>query len=592
MSEKLEHLHNCTCGCQPNSTNAPINDSRRDFFKNATALTAGAFLPSAVAKASHGDAYNENEIQKNRAVQNGKAQVLSLLHTSDIHAQLYTHDEFFFENGKAVYRKRGGFAVLKTMLKSLKAQNPNNTLIIDGGDCFQGGGVAALTQGKEIVPLVNNIGYDLILPGNWEVVYKKDIMWHDLGGYNSNKICANMFHDTTDEFNSELIFPPYWIKMIAGVKIGFIGYNDPLTPRRQSPAYSKGITFTKPELNVAKYIKLLREYENCAMVFLVTHMGLVQQVDLANKSEVQGVDYILGADTHERVRKPIAGKYAKVTEPGAFGSFVAKLDVVIENGKVKDSNYQLLDVDPEKYKPDAEMTAIIEKIREPFKKELDKVIGKTKTNLVRYYVIENPMDNMLTDSLMWKFGEKGVDIVFSNGFRFCPPLVTNKATGTADITNDFLWSMFPVDSEVKIAEATGKQIWDWLEKELHNVFSKNAAERFGAWVVRFKGMEINFTSKNELGKRLNWVKLKGGPIDLKKTYTILACEREGDPDDTLCRMEKVSNPRKPGVLMHDVVREYLAANSPVAPTVEGRATATDVPSTLLSQMDGYDYEFR
>jgi len=180
----------------------------------------------------------------------------------------------------------------------------------------------------------------------------------------------------------------------------------------------------------------------------------------------------------------------------------------------------------------------------------------------------------------------------SNGFRFCPPLVTNKATGTADITNDFLWSMFPVDSEVKIAEATGKQIWDWLEKELHNVFSKNPADRFGGWVVRFKGMEINFTSKNELGKRLNWVKLKGGPIDLKQTYTILACEREGDPDDTLCRMEKVSNPRKPGYFMHDVVREYLAANSPVAPVVEGRATATDAPATLLSQMDGYDYEFR
>ena len=591
MSEKIEHLHDCTCGCQPDATDTPTNDSRRDFFRNATALTAGAFLPPAIAIASQGDSYHENEIQKNKTVQNGKAQVFTLLHTSDIHAQLYTHDEFFFENGKAVYKKRGGFAVLKTMLKNLKAKNSFNTLIIDGGDCFQGGGVAALTQGKGIVPLVNNIGYDLILPGNWEVVYKKEIMWHDLGGYNSNKICANMFHDTDDEFKNELIFPPYWIKMVAGVKIGFIGYNDPLTPRRQSPAYSKGITFTKPELNVAKYIKLLREYEKCAMVFLVTHMGLAQQVDLANKSEIQGVDYILGADTHERIRKPIAGKYAKVTEPGAFGSFVAKLDIVIENGKVKDSNYQLLDVDPEKYKPDAEMTALIEKVREPYKKELNKVIGKTKTNLVRYYVIENPMDNMLTDALMWKFKEKSVDIVLSNGFRFCPPLVTNKTTGTADITNDFLWSMFPVDSEVKIAEATGKQIWDWLEKELHNVFSKNAGDRFGGWVVRFKGMQINFTSKKELGNRLNWVKVKGIPIDLNKTYTILACEREGDPDDMLCRMEKVSNPRKPGYLMHDVVREYLAVNSPVAPVVEGRATATDAPSTLLSQMDGYDYEF-
>jgi 2',3'-cyclic-nucleotide 2'-phosphodiesterase (5'-nucleotidase family) len=62
--------------------------------------------------------------------------------------------------------------------------------------------------------------------------------------------------------------------------------------------------------------------------------------------EVKGVDYILGADTHERIRKPVEGTYAKVTEPGAFGSFISKLDIVIENGKIKEHNYQLLDVDP------------------------------------------------------------------------------------------------------------------------------------------------------------------------------------------------------------------------------------------------------
>ena len=594
MSDKIEHLVNCSCRCHTNEKEIiekPLNESRRDFFKDAAALTAGVFIPPAIANATAGDLYHENEIQKNKAVQNGKAQVFSLLHTSDIHAQLYTHDEFFFENGKPVYKKRGGFAVLKSMLKSLKAKNPSNTLIIDGGDCFQGGGVAALTEGRGIVPLINNIGYDLILPGNWEVVYGKDIMWHDLGGYNSTKICANMFHDTTDDYKGELIFPPYWIKMIAGVKIGFIGYNDPLTPKRQSPAYSKGITFTKPELNVEKYIKLLKEYENCIMVFLVTHMGLSQQVDLANKIEVKGVDYILGADTHERVRKPIQGKYAKVTEPGAFGSFVAKLDVVVENGKIKDSNYQLLDVDPEKYKPDLEMAALVEKIREPYKKELNKVIGKTKTNLVRYNVIENPMDNMLTDALMWKFKTHDVDIVLSNGFRFCPPLVIDKITGTADITNDFLWSMFPVNSEVKTGEASGQQIWEWLEKELHNVFSKDPADRFGGWLIRFKGMEINFTINKDIGKRLNWIKVKSEPINLEKKYSILACERDGDPDDMLCRMEKISKHGKPGYLMHDVVREYLSVHSPISPYIEGRATATDAPSTLLSQLEGYDYEF-
>lgn len=548
-------------------------------------------MPPSLANAVAGDAYNDRSIFSNKAVQNGKAKVITLLHTSDIHAQLHTHDEFFFENGKVVYKKRGGFAVLKTMLQELKSKNPDNTLIIDGGDCFQGGGVAALTEGKGIVPLINNIGYDLILPGNWEVVYGKEAMWKDLGGYNSTKICANMFHDTKDEFNKELIFPPYWTKMLGGIKIGFIGYNDPLTPKRQSPAYSYGITFTKPELNVAKYVKILREYEQCSMVFLVTHMGLAQQVDLGNKPEVQGVDYILGADTHERVRKPIQAKYTRVTEPGAFGSFVAKLDIVIEDGKIKDENYYLLDVDPEKYPADEGMKKLVEKVSAPYANELNRIIGKTKTPLVRYYVIENPMDNMITDALMWYYKDKKVDIVVSNGFRFCPPLVPEKEKGYAEITNDYLWSMLPVDSEVKMGDVTGKQLWDWMEKELHNVFASNPAQRFGGWVVRFQGMQINFTMNNGLGKRINWIKVNGAPVELDKIYTMLACEREGDPDDTLCRMEKVKNPRKPGGSLHNIVRSYLSAHPMVSPKIEQRATATDAPSTLLSQLEGYDYEF-
>lgn len=594
MSETIAHLNNCTCGCNEKAIEeAPVkNESRRDFFKLTGALGLGMLTPPVLANAITGDTYHQKEIDKNQAIRNGKAQRFTILHTSDIHAQLYTHDEFFLENNKAVYKNRGGFAVLKTMLNKLRSENPENTILIDGGDCFQGGGVAALTQGKGIVPLINTIGYDLVLPGNWEVVYGKDMMRHDLGEYNAAKICANMFHDTNDGYNTEMIFPPYWTKMVAGIKIGFIGYNDPLTPKRQSPAYSKGIKFTQPGINVAKYINILKQYEQCTMVFLLTHMGLAQQVHLANNADVEGVDYILGADTHERVRTPINGKYTKVTEPGAFGSFVARLDVVTENGIIKDQNYQLLDVDPDKYKPDETMSALVEKIRAPYRKELDTVIGKSKTPLVRYYVIENPMDNLITDALFWKFKDANIDIVLSNGFRFCPPLVPDVKKGYAEITNDFLWSMLPVESEVKMGEASGKQIWDWLERELHNVFSKDPAERLGGWVVRFQGMQINFTIQNDLDKRLNWVKVKEEQLNFNKLYTILACEREGDPDDTLCRMEKVQNPRKPGTTLHTIMREYLAAHPVVAPVIENRATATDAASTLLSQLEGYEYEFR
>ena len=227
-------------------------------------------------------------------------------------------------------------------------------------------------------------------------------------------------------------------------------------------------------------------------------------------------------------------------------------------------------------------------IRDRYKETLSKVVGSTKNTLVRYYVIENPMDNLITDAIMWKLKP---EVAISNGFRFCPPIVADGKTPTP-ITNDNIWSMIPVDSEAKYGEATGQQLWDWLEKELQNVFAKDPAKRFGGWVVRFKGMTANFTMNNDLGKRVNWIKIGKKPIDLKRTYLIAACEREGDPDDTLCRLEKVSNPRRANATMHNILREYFAEFSPVAPKVEGRITATDAPQNLLSQLEGYDYEFQ
>ncbi|MCS6978859.1 MAG: bifunctional metallophosphatase/5'-nucleotidase [Flavobacteriales bacterium] len=558
--------------------------SRKDFLTGSAALGISmAFPKKGVTGARHPISESDAKTDLSSNVR------ITLLYTADIHAQLHTHDEFFWENNQAVFRKRGGLAVLKTMVETLRRKNPTRTLLIDGGDYFHGHGVASLTEGEALIPIFNALGYDLMLPGNWEVVYKKKKMLHDMGHALAAKICANMWHDSEDEFHGELIYPPYWIKVIEGIKLGFIGYTDHLIPKRQSPAYSAGIRFEHAEKNAARYVRLLREVEGCHAVFLVTHMGLAQQVGLANNPVCQGVDFILGADTHERVRTPIQGQYTRVVECGAFGSFLGKLELYFEKGQLADFQYDLLDVDPEKYKPDRSVQKLIDQAVAPFEKEMRRVIGRSRTPLLRYFVLETPIDNLITDALMWKFKP---DVALSNGFRFCQPLNVDPRTGYAEITKEFLWNMLPVDSEIKTAQATGRQIWDWLEKELENAFAKNPARRFGGWFVRFAGMEVRFSINNPPNQRLHEVKIQGQPLDFDQAYTILACEREGDPDDVLCRMEKVKNPQKTGIFMHAVMEEYLAAHPVVAPRLEGRAVALDFPPTLLTQLQGTNYEFR
>ena len=566
------------------------NADRRNFIKNVAVLGFGvpaSFTTIGQAQANTNNRMDTTKLDSNLTTQQADNE-FSIFITTDLHAQIHTHDEFFWENGKAVYKKRGGLAVLKTMVDQLRASHPQN-ILYDGGDYFHGHGVASLSEGEALIPLMNTFKYDLILPGNWEVVYKKKKMLYDMGHATAAKICANMWHKTNDPENGTLIYAPYWIKYIAGAKVGFIGYTDHLVPKRQSPAYSEGIEFTHATDNVAKYIKYLKEVEGCGIIFVVTHMGLAQQVGLANDPRIEGADFILGADTHERVRVPIQGKFTKVVECGAFGSFLGKLDIKVEDGKIAAYEYELMDVDPEKYLADKKTLALVEYAAAPYQDKMNQVIGYSKTPLVRYFVLETPMDNLITDAVMWKFKP---DIALSNGFRFCQPLAVPENKNQVAITNEFLWNMLPVDSTAKMGEVTGLQILDWLEKELENAFATDPSKRFGGWFVRFAGMEVNCTIGKPKGQRVNWVKIKGQALDKNKLYKIVACEREGDPNDTLCRIEKVTNPIATNISLHEVIKSYLANNSPVAPKLEGRTLATDQSPTLLTQLQGTTYQFK
>src|SRR6188768_2331628 len=140
MSQNIDMHENCSClSCQQLSEaekklHLEISEnSRREFFKNAgkfglgIGIGGGLISPlAASALESNESAYKAQAIRNSKTLQNGKAQTLTLLHTADIHSQLDIHDEFFIENKKPVYKKRGGFAVLKTMINELRNQNLEN----------------------------------------------------------------------------------------------------------------------------------------------------------------------------------------------------------------------------------------------------------------------------------------------------------------------------------------------------------------------------------------------------------------------------------------------------------------------------------
>ena len=251
-------------------------------------------------------------------------------------------------------------------------------------------------------------------------------------------------------------------------------------------------------------------------------------------------------------------------------------------------DYELIDVDPNEFPADKEVQTLVDKAKAPYREHLETVVGYTETPIYRYLTVENPMDNMITDAARWK---TGADISISNGFRFGNPIVPENGK-PAPITRANLWNLLPVNEKVKTGKATGKQIKAWLEEEMHNAFSQNPTERFGGWLVRFSGMKVNFNSQNEKGNRISTITVKGRPMQDDEYYTISACVRPGDPLDNLCRMPNVKDVEVKDYTIHEVVEEYLKKNSPVSPTLEGRAYCEYLGTYSFSTIPETDYIFQ
>ncbi|MED4584239.1 bifunctional metallophosphatase/5'-nucleotidase [Brevibacillus choshinensis] len=567
------------CGDQNHQSNEK-KMSRRELMKKigVGSLMMGMGMPIIPVLANSNNTQNEfKKMMNTDVVKRDKVRTLTILETCDIHSQYITHPEFFWENNQPVFRMAGGYDRIYTLFEKVRAENPGRTIAVDCGDCFHGSAVTTLSKGEALIPILNHLRYDVFMPGNWEEQSGPDQFRVLMDKLTSMPICANMMTELTNEH----VIAPYYTQMINGLKIGYVGYTDPFVKVRQPLSFTEGLKFSMPAETVAKYVDILRNQEKCDVVLLLSHLGLPAQVDLSNNAACEGVDFILGADTHERVRQPLEGKYAPVVEPGSFGSFVGRVDLVIEDGKVKDYNYQMIEVSPDIYPADPSMTRIVDKVRKPYISYLEKKIGATSTPLYRYSVLETPMDNMITDAMREAVQ---ADLAISQGYRFSPPILPGP------ITEEHLTNMLPIDSKLKEGFATGKQIWDWMEEELELSFRPKAL----VWVVRFSGMKVEGLAENPKGKRVTQITIDGKPIEMDREYKVVSFQREGETPDMVYKIKNVKNTKVLTTTQHQAIRDYLEKNSPVSYSIEGRMVATDLPAVVLSRSLPADsgYEFR
>jgi 2',3'-cyclic-nucleotide 2'-phosphodiesterase (5'-nucleotidase family) len=493
---------------------------------------------------------------------------VSLVYINDVHAQIEPHPELFWSGGQERYvRDAGGLSRVATVFERLRAERPGRNLFLDGGDTIQGSGPAAWTEGRAVVAPTNALGLDVGIPGNWSVAYGKQALLDRAAEFDHPLVAANMLHADS----GELVFEPYLIRERNGVRIGVLGFTEPDIPTRQPPHLSEGLAFHGTEI-LQPRIDELREERGVDVVVLATHIGLPKSIRLAE--ELEDVDVLLSADTHERTEEPIVRGETWVVEAGAFASFVGVLDLTVADGEVVDRRWRLVELLPDRFPEDPEVARVVDRALAPHRERMERVLGHTEVWLARYQVMNTPLDNVIADGIRFA---TGADVALSNGFRFAP------ATAPGPITVADLWNWLPLRLEVKLGRTTGARLQDYWEREFENVFSRDPTRLFGGWLPRVSGLTVDFDSTAEAGQRLRAISVAGEPLDPGATYTVAAGNREGAPDDRVHRVDGCTDTRLLGMTTHDAVARYLQARSPIRTADQRRVRCVVTDQVLRSQ---------
>jgi sulfur-oxidizing protein SoxB len=482
-------------------------------------------------------------------------------------ASFETHPEFV-PGAKPEIQMMGGYARLKSAIEYERARCEGACFLLDGGDEFQGSGPAAWSEGEVILRPLNALGIDVFTPGNWEPAYGPDRFKQTMARLDCPVVCYN-FHDVA---TGNRLYPASVTLARQGVKLAVVGLTDIGASRRQPPAQFRSMDTTRIG-GLRDYVRELRARERPDLVVALTHTGLSIAREVARRTPE--IDVVLSGHTHERTVRPILEGKVIVVEPGSFGSFLGRLDLVIKpDGGVGSCEFRLIPVLQSRYEEDAQIKALVDESLKPFRERTAQQTGRTDALLMRYDLLETTADDFIADAVR-EIAQ--ADIGFTNGFRFGVPVPPNP------MTKGDLWNLLPMDARMKRGWMTGKELRSYLEDELEMVYSQTPLKLNGGWGPRASGMAFVFNARATHGQRVVSIRINGRELEEGRRYMIAGCERDGEPLDVICRHRGTHDPQVLPLSVHEALERYLDGHPNIAPGRDGREIALDLPRTVFSQ---------
>ena len=454
-----------------------------------------------------------------------------------------------FAHAARTYGKVGGFAHLATLIRELKA-DAAGTLVLDGGDTWQGSATSLWTRGADMIEATRLLGVD-VMTGHWEFTYGAERLKQAIERELQGSIEFVAQNVRTADFGDP-VFPAYVVREVNGIPVAVIGQAFPYTPIAHPRRFVADWSFGIREQELQRAVDDVRN--KAQVVVLLSHNGM--DVDLKLASRVSGIDLILGGHTHDGVPAPIRVSNPRgttlVTNAGCNGKFLAVADLEIKDGRLADVRYRLLPVFANLLAPDPAMAKLIARLRAPHVDRLGERLATAEGLLYRRGNFNGSFDEVILDALR---AEKDAQIAFSPGFRFGTTLLPGDAITFEQVMNQCAIT-YP---QVTVNEFTGEAIKAILEDVADNLFNPDPYYQQGGDMVRVGGLGYSCDPKARMGARIGDLRVKGKPLEADKRYKVAgwasvaedAAAQGGEP-------------------VWDVVARYLRAQKTVRARAPGR----------------------
>ena len=498
---------------------------------------------------------------------------LTILHTNDFHARfepISKYDSGCSEDSNAEGKCFGGSARLVTAVAEARARS-NNSILVDGGDQFQGTLFYTYYKGKAAAEMMNKLGYDGMTVGNHEFDDGPEVLRGFMDAVNFPVLMSNA-DVSKEELLADTLMKSTVIER-GGEKIGLIG----LTPEDTDELASPGpnVTFSDPVAAVQGEVDKLTEM-GVNKIIVLSHSGY--GVDQHVAANTNGVDVIVGghsntylSNTSDRAKGPyptMVGNTA-IVQAYAYGKFLGELNVTFNDaGEITEAKGEPIIMDAA-VTEDADTKARITELAGPLEEIRQQVVASASDAIEGDRAVcrvqECAMGNLVADAMLDRVADQGVTIAIANsgGLR--------ASIDAGDVTMGEVLTVLPFQNTLSTFQVSGQTVIDALENGVSQV--EEVKGRF----PQVAGLKFTWDASvapNE-GRVSDVMVMKDGAwtlIDPAATYTLVSNNYVRGGGDGYKMFRDAANAYDYGPDLADVTAEYMAKNAPYAPYTDGRIT--------------------